>query len=150
MVKKGRPSKKDTIDLSQVEVAGELGLTDVEICKFFNISKQTLNTYKKTYPAFLDSLKKGKEQADDKVVASLYKRATGYSHPDIHITSYQGAVTITPIIKYYPPDPFSIVYWLNNRRPDQWKNRKEESNSLTNEELNALREMIYNETTNNI
>jgi hypothetical protein len=116
MAKKGRPTKYDGIDLTQVQVAGELGLTDVEMCKFFAISKQTLNTYKKKYPDFLDSLKKGKEVADEKVVRALYRRATGYSHPDVHISNYQGTVTTTPIIKHYPPDVAACVYWLRNRQ----------------------------------
>lgn len=116
--KVGRPSKYDKIDLMQVVVAGELGLTDKELCKFFNIKDATLNKYKNQYPEFIESLKKGKDIADEKVVRALYKRATGYSHPDIHITTYQGEVTTTPIIKHYPPDTTACIYWLRNRQ--QW------------------------------
>lgn len=140
MAKRGRPSKYTRVDLRQVEIAGELGLTDKEICKFFNISEATLNNYKLKYPEFLESLKKGKEQADEKVVMALYKRATGYSHPDVYISNYQGKVTLTPIIKHYPPDPFSIVYWLNNRQPDKWKNRREEVGGLDENEIKALKQ----------
>ena len=114
--KVGRPSKYDKIDLMQVVVAGELGLTDKELCKFFVISKATLTKYKNQYPEFIASLKKGKDIADEKVVRALYKRATGYSHPDIHITSYQGEVTTTSIIKHYPPDTTACIYWLRNRQ----------------------------------
>lgn len=146
----GRKSKIDKIDFDQVESFGKFGLTDEQIAEALGISKATLNNYKKKYPLFLDSLKKGKEVADKNVIESLYRRATGYSHPDVHISNYQGKVTITQIIKHYPPDPFSIVYWLNNRIPEQWKNRREEVSPLSTEELNKLRNLIYAETNNNI
>ena len=123
MAKVGRPSNYDKIDLRQVEVAGELGFTDVELCKFFAITDRTLNKYKNKYPEFIQSLKKGKDNADEKVVRALYRRATGYSHPDIHITSYQGVVTTTPIIKHFPPDTTACIYWLRNRQ--QWIDKLE-------------------------
>ena len=118
MAKVGRPSKYDNIDLKQVVVAGELGFTDLELCRLFDIKKSTLNKYKKQYPEFMDSLTEGKNVADEKVIRALYKRATGYSHPDTHIATYQGTVNMTPIIKHYPPDTTACIYWLRNRQ--QW------------------------------
>ena len=38
----------------------------------------------------------GKSDADDRVEKSLFQTAIGYSHPDVHISHYQGAVTVTP------------------------------------------------------
>ena len=37
-----------------------LGATDKELAEFFSVSEQTLNKWKKDYPEFLESLKKGK------------------------------------------------------------------------------------------
>lgn len=37
-----------------------LGATDKEIAEFFSVSEQTLNSWKKKFPQFLESLKKGK------------------------------------------------------------------------------------------
>ncbi len=100
MAKKGRPSKYDKIDLQQVVIAGELGLTEIELCKFFAISKATLTKYKKQYPDFIASLKKGKDVADEKVVRALYRKATGYSHPDVHIINKRGSSINTYINKH--------------------------------------------------
>ena len=44
-----------------------LGATDDELADFFGVSKQTLNKWKKDYPEFLDSLKRGKDIADSNV-----------------------------------------------------------------------------------
>jgi len=59
------------------------------------------------------------------VVESLYHRATGYSHPDVVVTSYQGDVTLTEIEKHYPPDATSMIFWLKNRQPKQWRDKQE-------------------------
>ena len=69
----------------------------------------------------MDSLKKGKKTPDQEVVSALFMRAVGYSHPDIHITNYQGEITITSIVKHYPPDPTSAIFWLCNRMSDKWR-----------------------------
>ncbi|MCG8643425.1 MAG: hypothetical protein MI862_27100 [Desulfobacterales bacterium] len=53
----------------------------------------------------------GKQRAN--VLGALYKRAVGYSHPDVHISVYQGDVIITDITKHYPPDPVSAREFLD-------------------------------------
>ena len=122
---RGRKPKINDIDFNDVENYGKLGLTDKEISKRLGIAESTLNNYKKQYPLFMESLKKGKSIADEKVVESLYRRACGYTHPEIEITSYQGNVTITPILKHYPPDPVSMIFWLKNRQPTKWREKTE-------------------------
>lgn len=51
-----------------------------------------------------------KQRSD--VYHALYKRAIGYSHPDVHISNYQGDITKTDIIKVYPPDPAAAKEFL--------------------------------------
>lgn len=120
-----RPSKFDPAKCVQAEKLCKLGATDKELANFFEVSEQTLNTWKKEHPAFLESLKKGKEMADAEVGERLYQRACGYSHPEVHISNYQGAITKTPITKHYAPDTTACIFWLKNRRPDVWRDRVE-------------------------
>ena len=107
------------------------GLTDEEMAKFFDVKKQTLNNWKSDYPEFFASLKEGKVLADGKVVASLYHRALGYSHPEDDIRAIAGEVVITPTIKHYPPDTTACIFWLKNRRKDQWRDVQEKNYSGT-------------------
>jgi len=146
----GRPEKIKNIDYKQVEKLGECGLTDKEIASCLGIAESTLNNYKKEYPEFMESLKRGKEIADSKVIKALFMRATGYSHPDINISNYQGLVTITPIIKHYAPDPTSMIFWLKNRQPDNWKDRTNNTAELPNEEIEALRKLAQRIMAENI
>ena len=63
----------------------EFGLTDKEIAVEFDVSERTINTWKKQHHEFLAALKKSKPIADANVKQALYKRACGYSHPDIQV-----------------------------------------------------------------
>lgn len=120
----GRPSKFSQEMCRQAEKLCLLGATDKELADFFQVNEATLNAWKKD-STFSQALKKGKELADASVGERLYQRACGYSHPDVHISNYQGAVTVTPITKHYAPDTTACIFWLKNRRPDLWRDRQE-------------------------
>lgn len=98
-----------------------LGASNPEIAAILDVTTTTLENWRKIYPEFEIAILKGKERADGKVARALYQRATGYSHKDVHITSYKGEVTTTDIIKYYPPDTAAAKFWLTNRQPDKWR-----------------------------
>jgi transcriptional regulator with XRE-family HTH domain len=119
----GRPSKFDPVKCEQARKLSLLGATDKELADFFNVSESTLNKWKLDHPAFSESIKAGKEDADANVANRLYLRALGYEHPDVHISNYQGEVTLTPITKVYPPDPASAIFWLKNRQRAKWREK---------------------------
>lgn len=98
-----------------------LGATDVEIADFFGVTERTINNWKIDFPNFFQSMKRGKIIADADIAESLHKRAIGYSCPDVHISNYQGEITITDITKHYPPETAAMKLWLLNRRPKDWK-----------------------------
>ena len=77
--------------------------------------------FKENNPELVPTLKDAKAQADSAVEKSLYQRAIGYSHPDVHISTHEGRVIVTPITKHYPPDTTACIYWTKNRRPDLWR-----------------------------
>jgi hypothetical protein len=137
----GRPTKYKPEITVQAHILAEHGFTDKEIAEVFAVTEQTLNNWKRKYPQFFESLKAGKEIADQKVVQSLYERALGYSHPEVHITSFQGSVTKTDIIKHYPPDPTSAIFWLKNRQPDKWREKHEVIQQRTEGEQLEIDEM---------
>ena len=135
----GRPSKITKIDLREVTHYAAHGYTDMELAKIFGVDQRTIDNWKKSYPTFFLSLKSGKLLADAKVEASLYQRACGYSHPEVHVSNYLGHVTLTPIIKHYPPDPVSMIFWLKNRKPLEWRDKHDH----TVEGVSALAEAIH-------
>jgi len=122
--KTGRPSEFRSEMCAQVAKLARLGATDKEAAEFFGVSEQTLNSWKKKHPAFFESLKEGKAKADALVADRLFERATGYEHPEVHVSNYQGVITLTPLIKRYPPDPTACIFWLKNRRPELWRDKQ--------------------------
>ncbi len=117
--KGGRPSKIHNIDFDKVEELAGYGLVDTEIASMLDISEPTLNTYKKD-DKFFKSIKKGKLKADEKVVKSLYKRACGYAITKQALDS-NGRVHDLEV--EIPADTIAQIFWLKNRKPDQWRDR---------------------------
>ncbi len=104
-----------------------LGAKDPEIADALKISVETLDRWKLTRPSFCQSLIDGRDTADANVAKSLYQRALGYSHPDVHITvmkdrdSGEIQKVMTNITKHYPPDTTACAFWLKNRQRDRWR-----------------------------
>lgn len=121
----GRPTKFKPEYVEQARKLCKLGATDQELADFFEVALSTLNLWKIEHPAFSESLKLGKETADERVVQALYNRAMGYSHPDTDIRVVDGSIVETPMIKHYAPDTTAAIFWLKNRRPGEWRDKQE-------------------------
>ncbi|HQB63991.1 MAG TPA: helix-turn-helix domain-containing protein [Sedimentibacter sp.] len=129
----GRPSKYKTEYAEQAYKLCLLGATDKDMANFFDTTEQTINAWKQKYPEFLESLKRGKMEADSIVAQKLYHRAIGYEHPEIITASYQGMITdAKEVIKHYAPDPTAAIFWLKNRQPKQWRDKQEVESVNTN------------------
>ena len=102
-----------------------LGATDKEMADFFNVKEQTINNWKKNHPSFFESIKRGKIVADANVAKSLYNRALGYYHPEDKIFNDNGEPLIVPTVKHYPPDPTAAIFWLKNRKPAEWRDKRD-------------------------
>ena len=76
------------------------GLTDIQIAEKLGISQDTFYKYKKKYPEFSESLKKGKEIVDYEVENALLQSAL------------KGNVT-------------AQIFWLKNRKPKEWREKQE-------------------------
>lgn len=127
-----------------------LGATDKEISEILDIAESTLNLWKEKHPEFMESLKKGKEDADANVADRLYQRAMGYEHDDVHIANYQGQTIITDIRKYYPPDPTAAIFWLKNRQPSKWRDKVEHDHTSKGEKINNIQiEIVHTENKGN-
>lgn len=120
----GRPSKFKPEFIAQAEKLCKLGATDLEIADFFEVEVRTVYRWKAENEHFCQALKAGKEEADARVERSLFARANGYEHDEVHVSNYQGTITLTPIRKIYPPDTTAAIFWLKNRRPEQWRETK--------------------------
>lgn len=139
----GRPSNFKEEFLPIAQKMCELGATDAELADAFGVSIRTIGNWRLTIDEFSAVLKTGKAYADDRVEQSLYKRAMGYEADEVDIRVINGEIVKTPIRKFYPPDTTAMIFWLKNRRSQEWRDVKEVKMSrdlkeMTNEELLAI------------
>ena len=121
----GRPTDFRLEFVDQARKLAMLGATDIEVADFFGVSVRTVHRWKATMEDFCHSLKAGKSEADDRVERSLFSRANGYEHDEVDIRVVNGEIVQTPIRKYYPPDTTAAIFWLKNRRPEDWREKIE-------------------------
>lgn len=131
-----RPSKFKPEFIKQAEKLCRLGATDIELADFLEVDVRTLYRWKAENDKFCQALKAGKELADERVERSLFARANGYEHDEVDIRVVDKSIVQTPIRKYYPPDTTAAIFWLKNRRPDDW--REKVDHTLANPDGSAL------------
>lgn len=101
------------------------GKTDKQVADIIGVSRRTLINWRGKNDSFLHSVKEAKQIADELVEASLFSRATGYSHPEEKIFQYEGQIITHKTVKQYAPDTTAAIFWLKNRQPKRWRDRQE-------------------------
>lgn len=120
-----RPEKFKPEYVAIARKACQLGATDMDLAEMFGVSLRTISYWRSGKEEFAGALKLGKNEADDRVEQALYNRAMGFSHADTDIRVVDGAIVETPIVKHYAPDTTAAIFWLKNRRPDEWRDKQE-------------------------
>lgn len=115
--------------LTLIEGWAKSGLTDEQIATNIGVTTTTFYDWKKKYADFSEALKKGKEVSDFEVENALFKSATGYEYEERKEVQevvngvMRKKVEITR--KQVPPNATSIIFWLKNRKPDEWRDGKQ-------------------------
>ncbi len=107
------------------------GKNDEETAIIVGVSLRLYQQWKATRPEF-SAGSEWKQRAVKVVEASLYQRATGFEAPDVHVSNFQGAVTVTPILKYYPPDTAAAKLFLEKQAPKEWGETEQKEAKLVN------------------
>ena len=87
-----------------------------DIIRKLGISRRTFDRYRNEYPEFRALIDECREEAAalaaEQVENALLKRATGY-------------VSEGEDPKHVPPDVRAAIFYLKNRRPERWRDRRE-------------------------
>ena len=112
--------------LLKIEGWARDGLTDEQIADNIGIRRPTLYDWKNKYPDISDTLKKGKEVIDRQVENALLKRALGYEYVETTKELTDLGLTVTKqVTKQVSPDTTAQIFWLKNRKPKEWRDKKE-------------------------
>lgn len=105
------------------------GLTELQIAKNMGASLTSLKTWKNANPPIMAAITRGKEVVDREVENALQKSAVGYfvEESKTYIEDIDGRQRrrVEKIKKWIPANPTSQIYWLKNRKPKEWRDRKE-------------------------
>lgn len=104
----GRPKRLEVNEdtLKKVETLAAQGLTKEQIARTLGVCYDTLNERQKSYPEFLEAIKRGQAKGIATVTNSLFTKAKG-------------------------GDNTSMIFYLKNRDPDNWEEVQKRQNTLS-------------------
>lgn len=109
------------------------GLTYQQIADNMRINVTTLRDWRKAYPSIDSALKESADIADRHVENALYKRALGYTYDEVtqelrlnKETGEERFVETRRVTKQVLPDVTAQIYWLKNRKPKDWRDKRED------------------------
>ena len=77
----------------------------------------------------MEALKKGKEVVDIQVENALLKRALGYEFVEVtKELAETGLIVTKKVTKQQAPDTTAAIFWLKNRKPNEWRDKKRNTN----------------------
>ena len=83
-----------------------------------------MNVWKKQYPSFSESLKRGKDVVDAQVENALLKRALGYEYEEVS-EKYENGILVEKKVtkKHVIPDTTAQIFWMKNRQSLKWRDK---------------------------
>lgn len=116
--------------LLQIEGWARDGLTNEQISHNIGINPKTLYDWIKKWPEIEEALRMGKEPVDRAVESALYKKAVGYTEKveKVKVLSEGGIVRYVEEV-FYPPDTTAAIFWLKNRKPHEWRDKRDVEHS---------------------
>jgi hypothetical protein len=135
------------------------GLIEKQIAHNMGVGASTLREWKKTFPEIAKALQKGKEVVDREVENALYKSALGFMQKirkpvkikEVEYDPKNGRkiresekwVQVEEEI-FVPPQVTAQIFWLKNRKPDQWREKNDLTLTPSNGVLESLMELHKN------
>lgn len=111
--------------LDDIREWARTGSTEKEIAKALGISYSAFRLYKNKNPRLQGILTESKKEADETVLGTFYKIATGYSYKTSKTeTLADGTKIKSETTHYVEPSSEACKFWLTNRMPEEFKNKQ--------------------------
>jgi transcriptional regulator with XRE-family HTH domain len=116
-----------------------LGATNEELGAILGVSRATIHNWMEEFPDFRKAIEEGKVAADARVAEKLYQRAIGYERPATRFfANPDGPPTQVDYTYHHAPDTSAAIFWLRNRRREDWREQVEHRHSTSHELLVVL------------
>ena len=130
--------------LTLIEGWARDGLVLEEIAHNMGINRCTLFEWRREFPTIANALKNGRAVADRKVENALFNRAIGGDVTEVKVIEGKDGKSVVTSTKHVPADVTACIYWLKNRKPDEWNDRKTVTVEADLEALEPLADMLKN------
>ena len=117
----GRPTIYKPENAEIARQACVLGATNEALAERFEVCRRTIDNWIATIPEFSYAVKHGRGVADESVVSALFARATGMEQKMTKVFCYRGQPVTADYTAHLPPDVRACIFWLRNRRPEEWR-----------------------------
>lgn len=143
--------------LTRIQAWARDGLTNEQVAHNMGITTKTLYEWSNKYSAICNALKKGKEVVDIEVENALFKKALGYNvmvqktfkckeviyGEDGRKIKEEEKLVIGYDQIHVPADTTAQIFWLKNRKPDNWRDKVETNVDIRGfEDLTPLADLI--------
>ena len=145
--------------LTKIQGWARDGLIDKQIAHNMGVSPTTIREWKKRFPEIAEALCKGKEVVDREVENALLKSALGFMQKirkpvkikEVEYDPKNGRkiresekwVQVEEEI-FVPPQVTAQIFWLKNRKPDEWREKNDLTLTPSNGVLESLMELHKN------
>lgn len=128
-----RPSKFETHVLprfTEIQQWCQEGLTNEQMCDKLDIAPASWYEYASKHPIFSELINWSKSVTINRVESSLFKLAMGYEYEEIKTIIEEDKngkkrTRIEKIKRHQPANPTAMIFYLKNRAPNEWNDRRE-------------------------
>ena len=131
------------------------GLSDAQIAHNIGVTDRSFSDWKSKFSSISSALKKGRKPVDIEVENALLKSALGYYitiKEPIKVRTEQQKPGVGKLVQesieyvdkqvYVPPQTAAQIFWLKNRKTEQWRDRPEPP--MSSDALERLDEVLSN------
>lgn len=84
-------------------------------CEAARVGRTSYYEYYKNDKKFKKAVDELSNKALDFVESKLFERIKGYEHPEDKVFNNDGSAMVVPMIKHYPPDAASMIFYLKTK-----------------------------------
>mgnify|MGYP001569857900 CR=1 FL=1 len=123
----GRPTDYRPVFAKLAGKMAKLGALDADIADALGVTTRSIERWRASIPEFSRAIKTEQQGATEHVVRSLFHRACGYTYQIRKAFFDKDSGNVVQGIEdvHVPPDTGAAAFWLKNKRPGEWRDRRE-------------------------
>jgi hypothetical protein len=114
------------VDIDRAKVAAFTCRSPDEFEEFLELNSIVFRHWCDTNNRYKDAVYSWRNHATKEIEVAMAKRAIGFKKTTRRdVLTKLGTVETLEVETYYPPDPTAAQFWLKNRAPNDWQDKKE-------------------------